>query len=57
MAPELFRTRVGTGSRVDQYALAVTMQVSDSVIPEQRARYGEYRRAMEARRQQMGLPS
>jgi hypothetical protein len=46
-----------SGSRTEEDRNRWRKQMIDRTTPEQRARYVEYRRAMDARREQLGLPS
>lgn len=46
-----------SGSRTEEDRNRWRKQLIDHTTPEQRARYVEYRRAMDARREQLGLPS
>jgi hypothetical protein len=45
-----------SGSRTEEDRNRWRKQMIDRTTPEQRARYVEYRRAMDARREQLGLP-
>lgn len=45
-----------SGSRTEEDRNRWRKQIIDRTTPEQRARYVEYRRAMDARREQLGLP-
>jgi hypothetical protein len=46
-----------SGSRTEEDRNRWRKQIIDRTTPEQRARYVEYRRAMDIRREQLGLPS
>ena len=47
----------GPPGGTDEARNAWRKRIIDSTTPEQRARYSEYRRAMDVRRSQLGLPA